>query len=192
MPSITDLGGGQPTAHTNASQPSTIAPPALHSVASTVPTYERPTATTPAPPADRDAADATLRYELDRLRRELDDSHSALAERDSQLAAARTEAASARLGQRQATPAQVESTGAANARRLRAMNAAGGNAKYHALPIAERFALLGMTPPSQDEVAEAKQFFGRESSSALAQGLSRANPGKYSRLRHVARESGIL
>lgn len=74
----------------------------------------------------------------------------------------------------------------------RAVAACGGPAKWHQLDSDQRLQAQGQQPASPAEKEDCKLFFGKSSSAAAAQGLSKRDPARYARLRLVAKETGVL
>lgn len=81
--------------------------------------------------------------------------------------------------------------GLAEAQRTAAIRAAGGLAKYNMLSLNQKLAAQGHLPATTDEVEESKRYFGRHVSGVEAMKLAK-EPGKYRRLRAIAREVGAF
>ena len=200
MATTTDLGGYTPTAHVNINQPSAAAPP-TRTAEPIIPTYQRPPADpAPAPaaepvhhigpPANRDQAMAELQRQLEQMRVELESSRSETAAKEAELDTARLAKLRAESGNRSTQHAPT--TGQQDLQRNRAIAASGGPARWNQLPLSDRLAAQGLPPASEQTVAEVKQFFGRGSSGAAANGLHARDPRKYAYYRTVAKESKLI
>lgn len=199
MATTTDLSGFTPTAHTNPQhQPSTAAPP-TRTAEPVIPTYNRPAAEPTAapepvhhigPPANRDQAMADLQRQLEQMRAELDASRSEAAAKDAELETARLAKLRAESGNRSTQHAPT--TGQQDLQRNRAIAASGGPARWNQLTLNDRLAAQGLPPATEQTVADVKQFFGKGSSGAAANGLHARDPRKYAYYRTVAKESKLI
>jgi hypothetical protein len=81
--------------------------------------------------------------------------------------------------------------GTMEAARLRAIDAAGGNAHWHALSPDKRAGILGCTDTNVPD-EELRKYFGSTSDANAASYLAKTSPAKYRSLRILSRERGIL
>jgi hypothetical protein len=75
--------------------------------------------------------------------------------------------------------------------RDKAIRQANGLARYLQIPVEKRIQALG-ADASEFSLDEIKEHFGSKSNTAKANSLAKTAPGKYRRMRVVARELGIL
>ncbi len=125
-----------------------------------------------------------LRQENEQLKSERTaekaDHEAALAKQRLQIAVAQANKPSVSVG-----------TGAQDVAIEKAINAVGGNCRWHMLSAEQRAAALGISGAGT-KLTTIKKFFGAGSNAAEAQRLHSQQPDEYKRLRALAKVNGIL